>query len=222
MAPVAPLRGDATRAGRRPPAAALTQVAAARAGRGQVRRRRAPGCSSPPTALEQATRTARRRAPGRPAGRRRSPAQRHRPRLRHRRRPGRLRAGRADRRRRRPRPGAGRGRRGQPRRARPGRRGAGRATRTTLDLDGLRRGLRRPGPPRRLGAGSSTPTAGRRRGRSSPGLLDPPLAWSRSPPASRTTWCPTASRRSGSATAARSRRRRSGRRTSPPAGAGPP
>ena len=120
----------------------------------------------------------------------------------------------------RPRPGARRARPGQPRRARA----AGRRPGRRRDDPGrvrLRRGLRRPGPPRCPG-----PRV-RRRG------LDPAVALrarpadrarpsSRSRPASRTRCCPATSRPSGSATAARSRRPRCGRPAWPPPVGGPP
>ena len=131
-------------------AAALTQV--------DLRRR--AGASSAtcaarmyftPDGLEQATRlpVARHRAArlrGRLGG------HPDRPRLRHRRRPGRLRPRRPHLRRRRPRPGAGRGRRGQPRRARPRRRGPWSPTRPRST-------------PRRSTSPSPTRPAGPARGR---------------------------------------------------------
>ena len=113
-----------------------------------------------PDGLEQATRRPGRHPPRRPAAAA-STGTAHRPRLRHRRRPGRRGPGRAHRRRGRPRPGPGRGRGGQPRRARPARRGDGRR-RDRRRHQPLRRGLRRPGPAH--GAG---PHLRRRR-------LDPP------------------------------------------------
>ena len=156
--------------------------------------------------------------PPRGAPRGRDPRrERHRPGLRDRRRPPRLRPGRADRGRDRPGPGAGGDGRGQPRRPRPGGRRAGRRR----DHDRhrrVRRSLRRPGPPR-------WPRPGLRRGGLDAAVAlgarpaGQPRRWSRSRPASGTTWCRPGSRRSGSATPARSRRRCCGRPASRPASA---
>ena len=107
------------------------------------------GCTSPPTVSSRRPATgSREHRAARLVGRRRRVGGR--PRLRHRRRPGRVRPGRAHHRRRGPRPGPGGDRRGQPRGARPRGRGAGRR-RDHARPRALRRGVRRPGPPLRRG-----------------------------------------------------------------------
>ena len=141
-----------------------------------------------PDGLEQATRAPRRAAPCGP-GRVRLPRLGARPRLRHRRRPGRARARRADRGRHRPRRAARRGGPREPRGARARRGGAGRGGRGRRRL-GLRRGLRRPRPSYGSGAGVR-----RRRLVAAVGLRAAllPAAVGRQgrARASRTTCCPT-------------------------------
>ena len=139
-----------------------------------------------------------RRAPRRPDRVRRARLG-ARPRLRHRRRPGRAGPGRADRRRRRPRPGCA-SRWPAP----TSRRSASAARCRSPTAEDARRlaasAWSSPTPPVvRRGGGCSTSTAGRRRGVRDRAAR-PAVRASRSRRASRTTWCPTASRPSGSPT----------------------
>ena len=177
------------------------------------------GCTSRPKASSRPPAC---RSPTHRAARLRAAGDRDpdRPRLRHRRRPGRLRPGRDHLCRRRPRPGAGRGRRGQPRGAGPRRCGDRRGRHHGRHLP-LRRGVRRPGAPVRA-------RAQLRRRRLDPALVlradaaEPRLLREGRPrhparPRARTAWRP-----SGSATTARSRRPCSGRAASPPPAAAPP
>ena len=99
----------------------------------------------------------------------------------------------------------------QPRRARARRRRAGRRRHRRSTPPPFDVGLRRPGPPQRPAAAPSTSTTGRRRGRSSSGCCAGDSCVKVAPGHPARRWCPTASRPSGSATTARSRRRRCGR-----------
>ena len=202
-------------------AAAHDPGAAADARGRQVRRPRTRSMFFTPDALEQATRlrVAEHRAARLAAAR---PAQRDRPGLRHRRRPASPSPAPAS-----PRRASTSTRCGSPRRAPTSPPSACPApsrspTRPTHRPARLRRGLRRPGPPRR-------PRPGLRRRR-----LDPAVALRPGPPAGTRRRqgrpghparraSPTASRPSGSATPARSRRPPCGRRGSrPPAARRPP
>ena len=190
------LRGTERGGGPRPAGGRAHPGAAAGAGGAEAGRGRAADVLHPRRARAGDPRPGR-RAPGGPAGGRRRRLG-DRPRLRHRRRPGRVRPRGAHHRRRGRRPGPGGRRVGQPRRPRPRRRGAGRG-RHDARPRGLRRGVRRPGAPLADADASSTPTAGRPRGRSWPGCSAPPRRQRREgrARASRTPWCPTTSRRSG-------------------------